>query len=239
MFAAKSVSRASLVSFVACAAAISCIQVSAARASAADSAVPSIDPSTAFADLSEAVGALQTNFGAAKQVGSSPVTIAHAAADLTARWEKSGRHCSAGYAQTIEDDAQEIMAATAQTDPATASKILLDVNDDLSIKEAYAIASSKAFESLGDDVAVTAKIEHNGQDAAGYVIYCNDVRNTAVTNPDITFGSPTNPSTQATLAPGLYSCWVESPSKTENVAAVPERIGTSGEATESIELSIP
>jgi hypothetical protein len=237
MFEVNSVSRASLISVIACAATIICLETAGTRAAFAGGAAPSVDPSTAFADLNEAVGALQTNFGTAKQVGSSPVTISHAASDLTTRWEKSGRHCSVGYAQTIEDDAQQIMAAVAQSDPAAASKILADVNDDLSIKEAHAIAASKESDSLGVDVAVTAKIEHNGQDAVGYVIHCNDLRNTAFTNPDITFGSASSSSTQATVAPGLYSCWAESPSSTANVVAAPERIGMSGDSTESIELS--
>jgi len=105
MFAAKSTSSASLKSIVLCSAATLCLQASAVRALAASNAAPAIDSSAAFTDLNEAVGALQTNFGSASKVGSSPVTIARAAADLTTRWEKSGRHCSARYAQTIEDDA--------------------------------------------------------------------------------------------------------------------------------------
>jgi len=86
------------------------------------------------------------------------------------------------------------MGAIAQTDPATASKMLSDVNDELSIKEAHAVASSKTSASLGDDVAVTAKTEHNGQDVAGYMVHCNDIRNSAQTNPDLTFNSSANSS---------------------------------------------
>jgi hypothetical protein len=239
MFAAVSASRISVISFVALAAAVLCCQSSFARASAADVSASSIDPSAAFTDLNEAVGALQTNFGSAAKVGSSPVTIAHAAADLKSKWEKSGRHCSTVYAQTIEDDAQQIMAAIAQTDPAVSSKILSDVNDDLSIKDAHALAASKTSASLGDDVAVTAKTEHNGQDVTGYMVHCNDVRNTVFSNPDLTFNSSATSPAQATIAPGLYTCWAEAPQQSANVVAAPERIGTTGEATESIELSIP
>jgi hypothetical protein len=239
MFTAKSASRVSVISLVATAAAILCIQASIVRAAAADTSASSVDPSAAFADLNEAVGALQTNFGSAGKVGSSPVTIAQAAADLTGRWEKSGRRCSTVYAQTIEDDAQQIMAAIAQTDPAAASKILSEVNDDLSIKEAHAVAASKTSVSLGDDVAVTAKTERNGQDVTGYMVHCNDIRNAAYSNPDLTFNSSANSSAQATIAPGLYTCWAEAPQQTATVVGAPERIGTTGESSESIELSIP
>jgi hypothetical protein len=239
MSAANSASKSSVVSFVALAAALLCIQASVIRAAAADLSTSSIDPSAAFADLNEAVGALQTNFGSAGKVGSSPVTIAQAAADLAARWEKSGRHCSAVYAQTIEDDAQQIMAAISQADPAAAAKILSDVNDDLSIKEAHAVAASKTSVSLGDDVAVTAKTEHNGQDVTGYMVHCNDIRNTAYSNPDLTFNSSANSSAQARIAPGLYTCWADAPQQSATVVGAPERIGMSGDTAESIELSIP
>lgn len=238
MFASNSASRLSVI-FVASVAAILCIQVSLVRAEADDVSASSIDPAAAFSDLTEAVGALQTNFESAAKVGSSPVTIAHAAADLTARWEKSGRRCSTFYAQTIEDDAQQIMAAIAQTDAAAASKILSDVNDDLAIKEAHAVAASKTASSLGDDVAVTAKTEHNGQDISGYMVHCNDIRNAAYSNPDLTFNSSANSSAQATIAPGLYTCWAEASQQSTSVVGASERIGTTGEATESIELSIP
>ena len=239
MFASNSASKASVISFVASVAAMLLMQVSVVRAASADVSSSSIDPSAAFADLIEAAGALQTNHGSAVMAGSSPATIAHAASDLAARWEKSGRRCSTAYAQTIEDDAQQIMAAIAQTDSAAASKILADVSDDLSIKEAHAIASSKSSAGLGDDVAVTAKTEHNGQDVSGYMVHCNGVRNTVYANPDLTFNTSTSSPAQATIAPGLYTCWADAPQQTTSVVAAPERIGATGDATESIELSIP
>jgi hypothetical protein len=117
--------------------------------------------------------------------------------------------------------------------------MLSDVNDDLSIKEAYAKAHGSSSATLGDDVAVTVKTERNGQAVSGYLVRCNDIRNTDFTNPDFTFNAPTNPTAQANIAPGRYTCWAEYPPKTDKVISESERIGLSGDTTESIQLPIP
>ncbi|HEY5094117.1 MAG TPA: hypothetical protein VII69_03265 [Candidatus Eremiobacteraceae bacterium] len=132
--------------------------VSAAGASA-DSSSGAVDSVTAFADLNAAVSAMKTSYARAHSSDPSPASIANAVTDLTSKWVSSGRRCPDDYSQTLDNDAQQIMAAITQTDPAEAAKILSAVNDDLSSKDAHA----KAVGSLTDPVADVALTVKTGQ----------------------------------------------------------------------------
>jgi len=132
-----------LSSLVLAAAVLGAMMVSAAGAAADGNSVEALDSATAFDDLNAAVSAMQTNYARSHPSDSSPAGIVRAVKDLTAKWISSGRRCPADYAQSIEDDAQQIMAAVVQSDASAASTILASVNDDLSKKEANAKANHR------------------------------------------------------------------------------------------------
>lgn len=132
-----------LSSFVLAAAVSGAIMVSIAGSAAKGDSVAALDSATAFDDLNAAAAALQTNYARSHPSDSSPAGIVRAVKDLTAKWISSGRRCPADYAQSIEDDAQQIMAAVVQSDAAAASTILASVNDDVSKKEADAKANQR------------------------------------------------------------------------------------------------
>jgi hypothetical protein len=96
------------------AAVVGAVIVSAAGAAADGKSIAAVDSSTAFADLDSAVGAMQTTYTRAHPNDPSPAGIVLAVSDLNTRWTNSHWQCSPDYAQTLEDDAQQIMAAVAQ-----------------------------------------------------------------------------------------------------------------------------
>lgn len=145
-----------MLSLMSAAAVFGAVVVSTTGAAADSSSGPAIDSETAFADLNAAVSALKTTYARAHSSDPSPASIANAANDLTAKWVSSGRHCPDDYAQALDNDAQQIMAAITTTDPAEAAKILSAVNDDLSAKDTRAKAVGSLTDSVAD-VALTAK----------------------------------------------------------------------------------
>jgi hypothetical protein len=147
-----------LSSVMSAAAVVGAVIVSAAGASADGTSGTTVDSVTAFADLNAAVSALKTNYARAHSSDPSAASIENAVTDLNAKWVSSGRHCPDDFAQALDNDAQQIMAAVTQTDPAEAAKILSAVNDDLSAKDSHA----KAVGSLTDPVADAAQTSKSG-----------------------------------------------------------------------------